>query len=276
MAMRCPICEAENPNGTRFCGVCGAVIQQTVSHEPSPPVASQTRLRRLKSYRTSPEASTFPVANKSKKIVAIAVIAAVVIVAVAASLAYYYQPVRGRGWSSDATIVRGSGVGFSFVPSQGVGPYSYAWSFGDGSYSSLQEPRHTYSATGTYSVSVTVRDAAGMKCVWQTTIKVRLPLVFIDSVSYPQYLAALMGSTQLVLLVDGTQVSTGYALSPGTTHSIELKILWVMDFGGGHVYSQTATDDKGSVTAPTAHDNDLHCVLHYNPMGTPKFNLTAA
>lgn len=40
-------------------------------------------------------------------------------------------------------------------------PVSWYWNFGDGGSSSLQNPRHTYSYLGVYSVSLKVTNAAG-------------------------------------------------------------------------------------------------------------------
>jgi PGF-pre-PGF domain-containing protein len=40
-------------------------------------------------------------------------------------------------------------------------PTSWNWSFGDGSYSTAQNPSHTYSVNGTYTVSLNVTNAAG-------------------------------------------------------------------------------------------------------------------
>src|SRR5208282_3543075 len=51
-------------------------------------------------------------------------------------------------------------VSFSAVPAGGLPPYSYLWAFGDGSPgATLRQPTHTYSAPGSYSVSVAVTDA---------------------------------------------------------------------------------------------------------------------
>jgi PKD repeat protein len=43
----------------------------------------------------------------------------------------------------------------------GVGPYSFDWSFGDGTVARTQDPAHTYSGPGSYSVSLIVTDAKG-------------------------------------------------------------------------------------------------------------------
>ncbi len=52
-------------------------------------------------------------------------------------------------------------VQFSAIVSGGTPPYSYAWNFGDGGSSTVPAPIHTYSAAGTYPVTLTVTDAAG-------------------------------------------------------------------------------------------------------------------
>ncbi len=50
---------------------------------------------------------------------------------------------------------------FSNTTTGGVMPYaSYAWTFGDGGSSSLESPTHTYAASGTYTVQLTVTDSA--------------------------------------------------------------------------------------------------------------------
>ena len=53
-------------------------------------------------------------------------------------------------------------VSFAVTESGGVGPnFTWAWSFGDGSHSSLQSPSHIYSTAGTFLASVTVTDSRG-------------------------------------------------------------------------------------------------------------------
>ena len=77
------------------------------------------------------------------------------------------------------TITKGSGpgsivAGFSGSPRSGNAPLnvsftdqsigvitSYSWDFGDGGTSSAQNPSHTYTAQGTYTVSLTVTGPSG-------------------------------------------------------------------------------------------------------------------
>jgi PKD repeat protein len=52
-------------------------------------------------------------------------------------------------------------VSFTSTPSGGLAPYAYAWTFGDGTSGSGQNPVHTYAAAGTYIANLTVTDANG-------------------------------------------------------------------------------------------------------------------
>lgn len=49
----------------------------------------------------------------------------------------------------------------TFTDNSTNSPTSWKWDFGDGTSSTLQKPRHTYSTKGTYSVTFTATNAAG-------------------------------------------------------------------------------------------------------------------
>src|SRR5437588_131243 len=51
------------------------------------------------------------------------------------------------------TSLTGSAVG-------GKTPYTFAWTFGDGTTSTQQSPTHTYTAAGTYTATLTVHDSS--------------------------------------------------------------------------------------------------------------------
>jgi PKD repeat protein len=54
------------------------------------------------------------------------------------------------------------------------GPVVWLWNFGDGMGSTSQNPTHTYKASGTYTVSLTVYDANAKSSVAQTVIEIVL------------------------------------------------------------------------------------------------------
>lgn len=52
-------------------------------------------------------------------------------------------------------------VAFQSRVAGGTGPYSYNWSYGDGSYGTGAAPTHTFTTNGTFRVNLTVTDAVG-------------------------------------------------------------------------------------------------------------------
>jgi PKD repeat protein len=64
-------------------------------------------------------------------------------------------------FSADRTAaVVGQAVQFTNLSMGGVAPLSYDWDFGDGTESTLQNPSHSYSSAGTYTVALEVTDSA--------------------------------------------------------------------------------------------------------------------
>lgn len=76
--------------------------------------------------------------------------------------------------ASATTITAGNTVTFSTTPSGGSGTYTYKWSFGDGTTSTVQgPPAHTYANAGTYAVNLTVTDSLGHSVNSTVTITVK-------------------------------------------------------------------------------------------------------
>jgi len=70
------------------------------------------------------------------------------------------------GATSSATPTSGDAplaVAFTGGSTGGLAPFSYTWTFGDGSTSASLSPSHTYSAAGTYTAGFSVTDANRMK-----------------------------------------------------------------------------------------------------------------
>lgn len=55
-----------------------------------------------------------------------------------------------------------------FTDSSSNSPTAWYWSFGDGSYSSSQNPSHTYTSAGTYTVALTATNSAGSNTLTRT------------------------------------------------------------------------------------------------------------
>src|SRR5439155_24224497 len=79
-----------------------------------------------------------------------------------------------RYWHSYASLASGPTANFQGSPTSGAAPLtvaftdtstgaptSWSWSFGDGGTSTLQSPGHVYQSPGTYTVSLSVANAAG-------------------------------------------------------------------------------------------------------------------
>jgi PKD repeat protein len=91
-----------------------------------------------------------------------------------------------------ASPVAGTAVGFIPTISGGTAPFTYAWSFGDGSTSTAVAPSHTYSGSGSFTVNLTVTDALGVSAHSTLTASVS---------SAPSNAVSLTSGTGLYLLL---------------------------------------------------------------------------
>ena len=86
-------------------------------------------------------------------------------------------------FSSDKSIgVRPLVVAFSDTSTL-ITPTTWAWTFGDGGTSTIQNPTRTYTNAGTYDVSLTVSDGATTKTVTKTGFITAQPEVFVRAIS---------------------------------------------------------------------------------------------
>jgi PKD repeat protein len=86
-------------------------------------------------------------------------------------------PTAGAGGPYSA--VTGTAVSFSGTatdsPADVTAGLQYAWSFGDGGSSTVQNPTHNYTAAGTYTATLTVTDADGLTASSSATVTIANP-----------------------------------------------------------------------------------------------------
>jgi PKD repeat protein len=131
-------------------------------------------------------------------------------------------------------------------------PTSWAWTFGDGGTSSEQNPQHTYTTPGTYSVNLTATNEYGSDTETKTTyITVYGPVT-------AQFTTNVTGGTA-PLTVQFTDLSTGGPTS------------WAWSFGDGntstdqnpvHTYT-TAGTHTVTLTASHPYDSDTETKTAY-------------
>jgi gliding motility-associated-like protein len=109
----------------------------------------------------------------------------------------------------------------------GTGPYTYTWDFGDGGSSTLMNPTHDYTATGTYTVKLTVTDAHG--CT-NTITKVAYIQVGTNKAGFVQINTACINTN--VTWTDTSSVHTSEVWTYGDGSS---------DGSGGHTYTTAGT-----------------------------------
>ncbi len=118
------------------------------------------------------------------------------------------------------------------------GPTSWSWTFGDGGSSTAQNPSHTYTAVGTYSVSLTVSNSEGSDSVTMTD--------YITVTAPPAPTAAFSGSP----------TSGSYPLTVSfTDQSADSPTSWSWIFGDGG--SSTAQNPSHEYTAAGTYDVSL-------------------
>ncbi|MAB80321.1 MAG: hypothetical protein CMJ89_13285 [Planctomycetes bacterium] len=103
----------------------------------------------------------------------------------------------------------------SFMDRSSGGATSWNWDFGDGSTSTLQNPTHSFSAVGTYTISLTADGTSG------TDTRVRTDLIVVNPVGPTSAFTPDVTSGVVPLTVAFTDLSTGNITS------------WIWRFGDG-------------------------------------------
>jgi PKD repeat protein len=143
-------------------------------------------------------------------------------------------------------------VQFNSILIGGTVPFTYAWKFGDGGTSTLPDPLHTYTMSGSFPVSLQVTDGAGVVTNWssQISIEVGNALGVVISDSATVWLAP--ASVQLSATVSGGVGPYAYAWTLGNGATSTLANLTAnYTTPGAYTIGLTVTDHDGLVASTT-------------------------
>lgn len=120
--------------------------------------------------------------------------------------------------ASARSLIAGETVTFTDASTtDGPAIAAWAWDFGDSGKSAAQNPGHTYTKDGAFTVKLTITDTCGFTAVATTTVTVRAPAL---AASFNQSAASVI-RTHTVVFTD-TSTTDGPAITA-----------WAWDFGDG-------------------------------------------
>ena len=134
----------------------------------------------------------------------------------------------------------------SFTDSSTNSPTSWSWTFGDGGSSTAQNPSHTYSAAGTYSVSLTATNSGGSSSPYTQSnyITVNLPAPVANFSGTPTSGAA---SLNVTFTDSSTNSPTSWSWTFGDGGSSTAQNpSHTYTTAGNYTVSLTATNSTGS------------------------------
>ena len=147
---------------------------------------------------------------------------------------------------------------FSIKASGGAPPYSFNWSFGDGSSSSEQNPAYTYQIPGVYTATVTVTDSNGATSTVTITVTVKEPpntppaavitLNTPNSGDVPFEVRALGGHSSDP---DGTIAQWKWSFGDGSPDASTMDVAHIYTSPGQYVLTLTVTDNRGATATAT-------------------------
>ncbi len=135
-------------------------------------------------------------------------------------------------------------MGFDDIVSGGLAPYSYAWSFGDGTARSSAKVNHTYRSAGTYTVTLVVTDSFGGRQSASAVVTIFAPLSAELSADVTRGNAPL--AVQFQALPAGSEQPYSFDWDFGDgAYSVEPSPSHTYAFGGTYNVKLTVRDNGG-------------------------------
>jgi len=167
------------------------------------------------------------------------------------------------GYSGNAPLT------VQFFDSSSGTPTSWLWSFGDGSTSALQNPTHTYTTSGIYTVTLTATNTAG------SDTSVEDDCVEVDPAKpVAEFVANILsGSAPLTVNFTDSSANTPtdwyWSFGDGSTSSKQ-NVTHTYENSGNYTVTLTATNDEGSNTT-----TKYGFILVSKAIGIPSASFTA-
>lgn len=146
-------------------------------------------------------------------------------------------------------------VNFAGSATGGTPPYNYNWNFGDSGSSTLQNPAHTYSAAGNYTVQLTVTDSTSDQDTVSVTINIS------DSTT--------------ASLTLSTETSSAFSVQGGTTNpspgTSTYPIGNIVQINASPIQNYRFSKWAGDITGSAAYDDQANITMDSNKSITAKF-----
>jgi tripartite motif-containing protein 71 len=159
-----------------------------------------------------------------------------------------FAPVNPPVTNFTSSVTKGSApLTVKFTDISTGTPFSWAWSFGDGTKSTLQNPTHTYSKLGNYTVSLTATNSVG------NNTKIKPKYIKVITVKPVAAFSAKPTSGTKPLTVTFKDTSTGsptswrWSFGDGSTKTSQNPI-HMYSKAGSYTVKLTATNSLGSNT----------------------------
>jgi outer membrane protein assembly factor BamB len=122
-------------------------------------------------------------------------------------------------------------------------PQSWLWNFGDGTTSTLQNPTHTYSKPGTYTITLTATNSNGVQDIKTQTIIVKDTIIPTASANVK---SGLYNTNKLVTLKISETGTIYYTLNGSTPTTKSAKYIKPLSITSTHTLRFLAVDAAGN------------------------------